>query len=408
MANAGNKITDELIEKALQPNNGPDWLAAQLRHKDVPRDVATKVAHEYATLSGSAVAPILEMLDTAYRKLVPKQPQAVPVFKTVSLYETFHREFPEGANVIERFLPAGASLLSADPKSGKSFLCLQAAVCVAQNRCLFGHYHIKRPGPVLYLALEDGERRINMRMHDLGMTDRDLQNVTMVYEISPSLSTPEGQRAIEQELQRQRDTGNPYVLYVVDTLAAACDEMGGGSDIFRKQYQEMKYFQKIAERFNLAALVSTHNKKGEAKGALEKMGGTYGRAAAVSGNMILEKQADRTILQIRSRDTEDADIPLKWRGKQGGWGLLTEVEVQMKDHDRLVYETVKRYAPISVSKVAERLGKDRGNTSRRMREMATRGELTYDAKQKKYAVALVASHLLPVPDDFDETEGFMQ
>ena len=277
--------TETLISKILESKSGPQALALRLHNRGVYRDEADNAAKIYAIRSGKDAASVHAAIDKAYEKAL--KPQAAPVFKTVSLYETFHRDFPKEAWIIEPVLHIGANNLSADPKGGKSYLCLQISACVAQQRALFGHYRVSRSGPVLYLALEDGERRIHDRMHDLGMTDRDLQNVTMIYDITHSLSTPEGKEAIEIELQRQHDTGKPYVLFVLDTLAAGCEELaGGGSDVFRKQYGEMKYFQQLAERWNLAALISTHNRKGESKVPLEKMGGTFGRAAAVNGNIV--------------------------------------------------------------------------------------------------------------------------
>lgn len=386
---------DVLIQKAsARGGQGLRWLSVQLRWRRYDRRDAERIVRAFGETKGLPESACLKELEKAFSTLPSapdgeaERPGSGPAtLASVSLLDTFRRNFPETAWIVEPMLHVGANNLSADPKSGKSFLCLQVAVAVAQNRPLFSHYRINRPGSVLYLALEDGERRIHERMHGLNMTAKNLEHIDMVYQLPYSLSTPDGRDAVERKLQERK-----YVLLIVDTLAGACDENASG-DVFRKQYQEMRWFQQVAERYGLAALVTMHNRKGEAKAALEKIGGSYGRAAAVNGNLILEKREDRTILQIRSRDAEDADIPLKWGGKSCGWGLMSEVEVQAQDKHWQIYEIVKANGPIGSTRVFEllRSGETRSTVVKRMQAMVDAGELVYDSKAKSYTVGTLAT-----------------
>jgi hypothetical protein len=71
--------------------------------------------------------------------------------------------FPPINYVVPRFIVQGCTLLGGKPKIGKSWLCLDAGVAVARGGHCWGG--IKCPeGDVLYLALEDNERRLQDRI----------------------------------------------------------------------------------------------------------------------------------------------------------------------------------------------------------------------------------------------------
>ena len=60
--------------------------------------------------------------------------------------------------LIEGLLPdKSLFLLSGKPKAGKSFLALDLAYAAQNGTNVFGTHRVNRPGPVVYLAMEDGE-----------------------------------------------------------------------------------------------------------------------------------------------------------------------------------------------------------------------------------------------------------
>src|SRR3981189_2467720 len=70
--------------------------------------------------------------------------------------------FPPLKFILPGLVPEGATLLVSRPKLGKSWLVLDIAIATAAGRFTLGEL---RPiaGPVLYLALEDGRRRLQRR-----------------------------------------------------------------------------------------------------------------------------------------------------------------------------------------------------------------------------------------------------
>ena len=76
-----------------------------------------------------------------------------------------HREFPPIKWIVPDVLPEGLTLLAGKPKLGKSWLALDMALAVAGGGSVLGREC--DPGAVLYLALEDNQRRLQRRLQRL-------------------------------------------------------------------------------------------------------------------------------------------------------------------------------------------------------------------------------------------------
>ena len=72
-------------------------------------------------------------------------------------------EFPPINWVVPGVLPEGLTILAGKPKLGKSWLALDMALAVAGGGAVLGREC--EPGPVLYLALEDNQRRLQRRLN---------------------------------------------------------------------------------------------------------------------------------------------------------------------------------------------------------------------------------------------------
>ena len=74
--------------------------------------------------------------------------------------------FPPLRFAVPNLIPEGLSLLVAPPKAGKSWFVLSASLAAACGGAVLGHVRLE-PRPVLYLALEDGHRRLQDRCRQL-------------------------------------------------------------------------------------------------------------------------------------------------------------------------------------------------------------------------------------------------
>src|SRR5918997_2154354 len=75
-------------------------------------------------------------------------------------------ELPPVKWVVPDILPEGVTFLAGRPKLGKSWMVLGLGVAVATGGVALGTKRVER-GEVLYLALEDNERRIHNRLNKL-------------------------------------------------------------------------------------------------------------------------------------------------------------------------------------------------------------------------------------------------
>ena len=90
----------------------------------------------------------------------------------VSAAELQTREFPETVAYIDGLILEGLGILGGKPKLGKSWWALRAALAIASGGLAFGNpMRNVEQAPILYLALEDGDRRLQNRLGRLLLPD---------------------------------------------------------------------------------------------------------------------------------------------------------------------------------------------------------------------------------------------
>src|SRR6188472_2987328 len=76
------------------------------------------------------------------------------------------KKFPALKYIVPNVIAEGCTLLAGRPKLGKSWLMLDVGIAVAAGRFCLGEAKCEQ-GDVLYLALEDNERRLQRRITNL-------------------------------------------------------------------------------------------------------------------------------------------------------------------------------------------------------------------------------------------------
>ena len=90
------------------------------------------------------------------------------------------RELPEVKLFIPGLLADGLPLVVGRPKLGKSFLMLQVAKALASGGELWGR--AVRRAAVLYLALEDSDRRMKERTQILGFSETEIAATSIAFD----------------------------------------------------------------------------------------------------------------------------------------------------------------------------------------------------------------------------------
>jgi biotin operon repressor len=288
-----------------------------------------------------------------------------PVFdfsRVPSMAELQARTFADQQWLIKNVLPTGNIMLAARPKMRKTFLALQLGMAVASGG-KFLNWQCEQ-GDVLFLGLEDNERRLKTRiklLNTFNMHPPDLSGFrywTGGVDISPSgkayISNPEeAERALKafprgeagvEALDQYLDTFPKTKLIVIDTLAHFRDNTSMNRDVYQKDYDQMMPITRLAARRKVLIMPVHHEKKGLASQAsgdyMEDVSGTSGITGAVDGVLSIKGQRgvsdenESRKLLISGRDIpKDFDIDMAFDAERGGWlpAMRTNVEEALKD-----------------------------------------------------------------------------
>ena len=126
----------------------------------------------------------------------------------ITAAELSHKEFPELVQHVIGIIIEGFGIVAGPPKLGKSFFTLVIALAVSAGGYAFGKLKCD-PRPVLLLALEDSERRLQTRIRALYGSDIPPHKLHIITRIHPGLLIP----TITAWLQH-----HPNGLVILDTL----------------------------------------------------------------------------------------------------------------------------------------------------------------------------------------------
>jgi hypothetical protein len=174
---------------------------------------------------------------------------------------------------------------------------------------------------VLYLALEDNERRLQGRMAKLGMS---------AIKFGVSTTAPPAGADLIAELCRLIDEDG-YEVIIIDTLAAitpASQDKKGGA--WAGDYKIISALQReVAGKHNVAIVVVTHTKKNADRGdAQDAIVSTTGILAGADAYWVFQRQAGgaggegRMVLTVRGRDIEEEEYALRFDRDTTTWKML--------------------------------------------------------------------------------------
>jgi RecA-family ATPase len=177
--------------------------------------------------------------------------------------------------IVEGYIPEGCTLFAGRPKIGKSWLMLEVALAVATGGHCLGGIQCPR-GDVLYLALEDTERRLQDRIAKLTGEKEVNWPESLCYATQwPTLQTG-GVDSIRDWI---KSTGNP-LLVVVDVLARV-RQPTNSKQVYQVDYDTIKSLHALSSETSVAIVIVTHVWKGQAgEDPFEKVSGSFGLLGA--------------------------------------------------------------------------------------------------------------------------------
>lgn len=204
-----------------------------------------------------------------------------------------------------------------------SWMALDIAVGVACGGIALGGVPCNR-GSVLYLAREDGYRRIQSRM-DLIVsgTETDLSTLEVIPAEVEWAGGEQGVGALEEWAEQAEDSA----LVVLDTLAKVEPAEENG-DRYKAEYAMMARYKRFADRNNCCVLIVHHDRKSTDDGGdiFTRISGTRGITGAADTMMYLErKRGEPTgFLHVTGRDVTDQQLEIVKSGPL--WQTVDRIE----------------------------------------------------------------------------------
>jgi hypothetical protein len=276
--------------------------------------------------------------------------------------------------VIDGILYNGLTIFAGRPKVGKSWLTLQLALSVAQGEKFMGSLNVNMPGGVVYIALEESQGRTATRMQRLvGVETPYLQNISMVYEMSPLRQG--GAEQLEKILADRHPS-----LVIIDTFLALVG--GSGSerrDVMRSEYQEMKTVADISRRADTAMVLVHHMRKSVVgEDGIDSVAGSTGVTAAADAIWTLKRedqQSGMCSFGVTGREVEEQSMALRFRKDDPfGWELVGQgYEIKAVKDQREIITLLREEGALSPAKVATLLRMNANHVRATLQQMNEAG-----------------------------------
>jgi AAA domain-containing protein/uncharacterized protein DUF4326/putative AbiEi antitoxin of type IV toxin-antitoxin system len=223
--------------------------------------------------------------------------------------------FPPLRWAVPGIIPEGFTLKVGPPKVGKSLLMLSGALAVASGGRMMG-IPVGDPRPVLLLALEDGDRRLQdrcrMLLHGEAIPHR-LQYLTRV---------PHG-RVVDVIADWLQVYGDRAPLVVIDTLGKVMPPAVLGESSYGRDYRVGSTLKRAVDEYPGAALlVLHHDRKATSDDFVDAVSGTHGLAGAADTIVVLarERTEETGLLKVTGRDVIEGEYAVEF--KDGIWSLV--------------------------------------------------------------------------------------
>ena len=218
------------------------------------------------------------------------------------------QEFPPLEWAVPGVVPEGYGLIVAPPKKGKSWLVADLGLACAAGNSALGRIPVPRRA-VLYMALEDGDRRLQSRFRRImgpgKRIPRDMHRITKA-----------DRRVIlgmiEQFLAEHKNDDHPP-LVILDTLGRARPPRSPGAEPFQHDYDFGVRLKALADTVPGSTVLAVHHaRKAKTEDFVDAVSGTNAVAAAADFVLLLDRQRQSAdaILSVTGRDVPEAEYGL--------------------------------------------------------------------------------------------------
>jgi hypothetical protein len=284
------------------------------------------------------------------------------------------QDFAPVRYAIPHLIPEGYTVLVGPPKAGKSWLILDGCLAVATGGRALGAIEVEQVGPVLYLALEDGDARLQSRIRTL----RPGQPIPEQFHYATEIEHGAVLNTVKAWMKAHPDT----VLIALDTLGKVMPPAARGETTYERDYRVGSALKRItAAHPGLALVVVHHDRKARTGDFVDSVSGTNGVAGAADTIVALarERMSDEGVLAVTGRDIAESEFAIVMTNGTT-WNLAGDSLADAQAHAREVRQEIRaaQHGPIMqqvveyvrqsgdgvrAQQVADSLGIDKGKAA---------------------------------------------
>lgn len=215
------------------------------------------------------------------------------------------QEFPARRYAIPHVFPEGYTVFVGAPKAGKSWLSLDGCLAISTGTQALGGITIEQPAKVLYLALEDGDSRLQDRIRTL----RPGQPIPERFHYATEIQHGKVFDTIRAWMAEHPDTA----LVCLDTLGKVMPPAKSGETTYERDYRVGSALKRItAAHPGLALVVVHHDRKMKTGDFVDSVSGTNGVAGAADTIVALarERMSNDGVLSVTGRDITETEFAI--------------------------------------------------------------------------------------------------
>jgi hypothetical protein len=263
--------------------------------------------------------------------------------------------------VIPDYIGEGLTILAGRQNVGKSWLALDWAVAVASGGMAMGSVACEQ-GDVLYVDLENGERRIRSRLEALFPRKRPprLSRLEWLNDVLPD-------KDIVRILDDWRLTAQEPRLVVIDASRRLQQPAGPGVD-------DLDGLWRWATGQGIAVVCLLRTRKPRAKDPHEAAANVM--SACADAVLLLDRDSGEATLDVRGRDVADKQMALSFG--EGRWSLQGDaVDLRLSAERMSILDVLRDHdGTMTPRAIADILDAPPQNVRRMLSRMVRDGEVT--------------------------------
>lgn len=296
-----------------------------------------------------------------------------PLFKVYSAAELEKMEIPEMKWLIPEILPEGLSIIAGKPKVGKSWLALKMALARARGNIFWGKRVEK--GTVLYMALEDGAKRLKARLKKLLGEEAFPENLW----IADSSQFEAIREGLVKKLTQFLDAHQDVKFVVIDVIAKVSAYKKRNETQYQQEYGFMSLLQNLCTERGICILAIAHLRKAGADDPFDCISGTLGITGGCDTVMVLESSKSKNlsaVLHSVGREVMESKFPLKF--KEGNWTKLKgDAEFYgLSSTRRKIIKYLREVGEGSPRDISLKLSLNRNNVRKTLTDMLNDSQVT--------------------------------